>query len=100
MEKNTRLINGDTWYDTDGNVLHAHGGHMLYWEGQWYWYGENRTENRYVSVYRSEDLLNWTFCPCADYGFTHSGVSCEDGPEAENSGGREDQCGASKGALQ
>ena len=30
MEKNTRLINGDTWYDTDGNVLHAHGGHMLY----------------------------------------------------------------------
>ena len=62
MEKNTRLINGDTWYDTDENVLHAHGGHMLYWEGQWYWYGENRTENRYVSVYRSEDLLNWTFC--------------------------------------
>ena len=33
MEKNTRLINGDTWYDTDENVLHAHGGHMLYWEG-------------------------------------------------------------------
>ncbi|HJC88419.1 MAG TPA: family 43 glycosylhydrolase [Candidatus Eisenbergiella intestinigallinarum] len=62
MEKNTCLINGDIWYDTDGNVLHAHGGHMLYWEGQWYWYGENRTENRYVSVYRSEDLLNWTFC--------------------------------------
>ena len=46
MEKNTCLINGDIWYDTDGNVLHAHGGHMLYWEGQWYWYGENRTENR------------------------------------------------------
>ena len=62
MEKNTCLINGEIWYDTDGNVLHAHGGHMLYREGQWYWYGENRTENRYVSVYRSEDLLNWTFC--------------------------------------
>ena len=61
-EKKTKLINGETWYDTDGNVLHAHGGHMLYWKGEWYWYGENRTENRYVSVYRSEDLLNWTFC--------------------------------------
>src|SRR5699024_7652629 len=62
MEKNTCLINGAIWYDTDGNVLHAHGGHMLYREGQWYWYGQNRTVNRYVSVYRSEDLLNWTFC--------------------------------------
>lgn len=62
MEKNTVLNNGAVWYDTDGNVLHAHGGHMLFHEGYWYWYGENRTENRYVSVYRSEDLLNWTFC--------------------------------------
>ena len=22
----TKLINGETWYDTDGNILHAHGG--------------------------------------------------------------------------
>ncbi len=59
---NRKLINGQVWRDTDGNVIHAHGGHMLRWKDMWYWYGENRTENRYVSVYRSEDLVNWTFC--------------------------------------
>ena len=59
---NTKLTNGELWYDTEGNILHAHGGHMLKWGDNWYWYGENRTENRYVSVYRSADLLNWTFC--------------------------------------
>ena len=58
----TKRINGETWYDTDGNILHAHGGHMLKWEDNWYWYGENRTDNRYVSVYKSGDLINWTFC--------------------------------------
>ena len=58
----TKRVNGEVWYDTDGNVLHAHGGHMLQWEDNWYWYGENRTENRYVSVYKSADLVNWTFC--------------------------------------
>ena len=42
--------------------LHAHGGHMLNWEDYWYWYVENRTDNRYVSVYKSGDLINWTFC--------------------------------------
>ena len=54
----TKRINGETWYDTDGNILHAHGGHMLKWEDNWYWYGENRTDNRYVSVYKSGDLIN------------------------------------------
>ena len=54
----TKRINGETWYDTDGNILHAHGGHMLKWEDYWYWYGENRTDNRYVSVYKSGDPIN------------------------------------------
>ena len=40
-EKKTKLINGETWYDTDGNVLHAHGGHMLYWKG-----GMEKTERK------------------------------------------------------
>ena len=56
------LQNGQLWYDTDGNVLHAHGGHMLAAEdGYYYWYGEDRTEGNYVSVYRSKDLVNWEF---------------------------------------
>ena len=58
---NSFLINGEIWKDTDGNVIHAHGGHILFWQGVYYWYGENRTGNRYVSVYASKDLMNWEF---------------------------------------
>lgn len=58
---NTKLINGAVWHDTDGNILHAHGGHMLYKDGFYYWYGENRTDDNYVSCYRSKDLMNWEF---------------------------------------
>ena len=53
--------NGQTLYDTDGNVLHAHGGYILKSGDTWYWYGENRTENNYVSCYASKDLVNWEF---------------------------------------
>lgn len=54
--------NGTLWYDTEGNVLHAHGGHMLATpDGWYYWYGEDRREGWYVSVYRSRDLHQWEF---------------------------------------
>jgi len=53
--------NGVIWRDTEGNPLHAHGGHMLYHEGYWYWYGEDRRDNIYVSCYRSSDLERWEF---------------------------------------
>lgn len=56
-----RLINGKIWRDDDGNIIHAHGGYMLYLDGYYYWYGENRTENNYISCYRSKDLINWQF---------------------------------------
>ncbi len=57
----TEIKNGELWYDTEGNVIHAHGGHMLCQEGYFYWYGENRTANTYVSCYRSKDFMNWEF---------------------------------------
>ncbi len=53
--------NGEILRDTNGNVLHAHGGFILQVGDTFYWYGENRTENRYVSVYSSKDLINWEF---------------------------------------
>ena len=57
-----KLQNGQLWYDTDGNVLHAHGGHMLLApDGYYYWYGEDRRDGIYVSVYRSKDLQSWEF---------------------------------------
>ena len=53
--------NGTLWRDTDGNELHAHGGHILSYGGFYYWYGEDRRDDIYVSVYRSVDLVNWEF---------------------------------------
>lgn len=58
---NEYLTNGSIWTDTDGNVIHAHGGHIIFHNGTYYWYGENRTDNNYVSVYSSTDLMNWKF---------------------------------------
>ncbi len=58
---NKTYKNGGILRDTDGNIVHAHGGGMLKQGDTYYWYGENRTDNRYVSVYRSKDLINWEF---------------------------------------
>lgn len=55
------FTNGKAWLDTDGNPIHAHGGHMLRYGEYWYWYGEDRRENYYVSCYRSKDLTTWEF---------------------------------------
>lgn len=56
-----RIYNGNTWYDTAGKAINAHGGGMYYENGYYYWFGENRSgmASYGVSVYRSEDLLNW-----------------------------------------
>ena len=43
------LENGRVWQDTDGNPIHAHGGHILH-SGDWYyWYGEDRGGRQYVN---------------------------------------------------
>lgn len=55
------LTNGEVWKDLNGQPIHAHGGHMLYHDGYYYWYGEDRRENCYISCYRSKDLFNWEF---------------------------------------
>ena len=67
------LYNGKPYFDENGEVLHAHGGWILPYDGMYYWYGEDRRENFYVSCYRSRDLHTWTRCepilttdtPCA-----------------------------------
>lgn len=61
--------NGDTWYDTDGTEIQAHGGQVLTikenGKNVYYWYGEDKTNGDYrvvdggVRVYRSTDLYNW-----------------------------------------
>lgn len=55
------MKNGVILYDDRGEVLHAHGGYMLYENGYYYWFGENRTGDIRVSCYRSKDLEHWEF---------------------------------------
>jgi hypothetical protein len=55
------MKNGAPWYDTNGNVIHAHGGWMLPVGEYWYWYGEDRTEENFVSCYRTKDFKSFEF---------------------------------------
>ncbi|MEO3820281.1 RICIN domain-containing protein [Plantactinospora sp. B24E8] len=58
------VTNGTQFTDTNGNVLHAHGGGVLKVGAYHYWFGENRNPDntfRAVSVYRSTDLRTWEF---------------------------------------
>ncbi len=63
---------GKTWYDTEGKPIQAHGGSVLYADGTFYWYGENKEGitgratgepcpywHHGVRLYSSEDLYNW-----------------------------------------
>lgn len=40
---------GQVWLDTNGNRIQAHGGSLIYLDGVYYWYGENKekTDNRF-----------------------------------------------------
>ena len=55
------LKNGAVWKDCDGETIHAHGGCILKYGKYFYWYGEDRRENYYISCYRSKDLIHWEF---------------------------------------
>ena len=61
---------GQVWLDTDGRPIQAHGGGMLFHDGVYYWYGENKdgptlNKNRVdiigISCYSSRDLYRWKF---------------------------------------
>lgn len=61
MEKIDFLKNGAVWEDCNGETIHAHGGCILKYREYFYWYGEDRRENYYISCYRSKDLIHWEF---------------------------------------
>jgi hypothetical protein len=52
---------GETWPDTDGNPIQAHGGGILVFSNVYYWYGEDRTPGirSAVACYSSRNLLDW-----------------------------------------
>ena len=41
-QKYDRFYPGQVWLDTNGKRIQAHGGSVMYWEGYYYWYGENK----------------------------------------------------------
>jgi len=57
----TKIINGADFTDVQGNSINAHGGGMLKVGKYYYWVGENRKNDVFVSCYRSTDLINWEF---------------------------------------
>lgn len=55
---------GNLWFDTDGKIINAHGGGILFHDGKYYWFGEHKGENSNaalvgVTCYSSSDLYNW-----------------------------------------
>lgn len=58
---------GKVWLDTQGKRIQAHGGSVMYIDGTYYWYGENKekTDGKNgiwhwgVKCYSSQDLYNW-----------------------------------------
>ncbi|WP_375436970.1 glycoside hydrolase family 43 protein [uncultured Hymenobacter sp.] len=61
--KRTSFKPGELWYDTDGNLINAHGGGLLLVGDAYYWYGEKRAQHQEegVNVYSSKDLYNWKY---------------------------------------
>jgi beta-xylosidase len=70
------FVSGGVWRDTDGQVINAHGGGVLFHQGVYYWYGEFKTGRTYlpdcnkswggtrvdtvgVSCYASTNLTDW-----------------------------------------
>lgn len=63
-QKQKEIVSGEVWRDTDGDVINAHGGGIMYHKGRYYWFGENRPTSGFVtekgiSCYSSTDLCNW-----------------------------------------
>lgn len=64
---NDSIRPGQVWLDTDGKRIQAHGGSVLYVDGTYYWYGENKEKTTGdsdiwhwgVKCYASKDLYNW-----------------------------------------
>lgn len=65
--KNQAIYSGKVWLDTNGNRIQAHGGSIMYIDGVYYWYGENKEKTDGVNgiwhwgvkCYSSTDLYNW-----------------------------------------
>ena len=61
FSQNTQISPGVLWNDINGEQINAHGGCVVFENGFYYWFGEDRTGfvSNGVSCYQSKDLYNW-----------------------------------------
>ena len=58
---------GAVWPDDRGLHIQAHGGGIIHFGSEWFWFGEDRTQTddkvrHFISCYSSSDLVHWKFC--------------------------------------
>lgn len=65
-QKEKGIASGKVWRDTDGSVINAHGGGILFHKGIYYWFGEHRPDTGFVTekgvnCYSSTNLCDWKY---------------------------------------
>lgn len=62
---NSVITNGVPWYDTDGNIINAHGACIVEDGGKYWLFGEYKSDESNAfpgfGCYSSTDLVNWKF---------------------------------------
>ena len=65
-QNSQKIYPGKIWNDNNGIHINAHGGGILFYENQYYWYGEHKISGSEgnkaqvgVHLYSSQDLYNW-----------------------------------------
>lgn len=58
------ILSGKIWPDDKGIHVNAHGGGVLYHDGKYYWYGENKSDSTSsamvgIMCYSSKNLTDW-----------------------------------------
>ncbi|KAJ1325776.1 xylan 1,4-beta-xylosidase [Microdochium nivale] len=58
------IVPGGRWRDTEGNLVNAHAGSIVFEEGLFWWFGESKPEGQVegggIAVYSSPNLATWT----------------------------------------
>lgn len=63
-ESPKEIRSGEIWPDNQGVHVNAHGGGILYHDGTYYWYGENKSDSTSsamvgIMCYSSTNLTGW-----------------------------------------
>lgn len=65
MDSEKVIVNGVPWYDSDGNIINAHGAGIVEDSGRFWLFGEYKSDGSNAfpgfGCYSSPDLVNWQF---------------------------------------